>query len=164
MATNRASWHCDSTSKPKQRQQIVLLSTFKALGHHFKTKSGTNRTSFALWHHLEANKGKKSCLLPLRHHFEAKILAKTNVLLGTGGITSNPKQRQEFVLLATGAALRSQGNGNKNRLCWKQAIANQRQESICLSIGGNKIYTLVVKHSLLTPSNSHKMVLQNTVA
>ena len=138
--------HSGTKSKPKQRQQIVLLTTgaplrdrsngskwyFLALGHHFETTAtATHRTS-SHWGttsrpkqrqqiaHLSAgaplrdqNNGNQPYFLALVHHFETKATA-TTCTCEHWGTTSRPKQRQQIVLLNTGAPLRDQGSDNKS--------------------------------------------------
>ena len=93
-ATNRTSFHWGTTSRPKQRQQIVHLSIGAplrdqsngnksyvfALGHHFETKAtATNRTSFHWGKILRGqSNGNKSYILALRHHVEPAKATATN--------------------------------------------------------------------------------------
>ena len=92
-ATNRTSWNWGTTSKPKQRQQVVHLS----IGAPLRDQSN----------------GNKSYIYSLGHHFETKATA-TNRTSFHWGTTSRPKQRQQIVHLSIGAPLRDQSNGNKS--------------------------------------------------
>ena len=92
-ATNRTSWNWGTTSRPKQRQQIVHLRNGAPL--------------------RDQSNGNKSYMLALGHHFETKATAtnRTSIHWGTA---SRPKQRQQTVHLSIGATRRGQSNGNKS--------------------------------------------------
>ena len=105
MATNSTS------SRPKQRQHIVLLSTGASLRSQ---NNNNNKSNFlALGHLRSQNNDNKYYFLALRHHFDTKTTA-TNRTSWHWGITSTPKQRQQIVLFSTGASCRGQNNGNKS--------------------------------------------------
>ena len=99
-----------STSRPKIRQQ----SYFLALGHHFEAKTPAKIVIPQTGAPLEGqNNGSKSYFLALGHHFDTKTTA-TNRTSWYSGTNPRPEQRQQIVLLSTGASLRGQNNGNKS--------------------------------------------------
>ena len=170
-ATNRTSWNWGTTSRPKQRTQIVHLS----IGAPLRDQSN----------------GNKSYILALGHYFETKATS-TNRTSWNWGTTSRPKPLQQIAHLNIGAPLRDQSNGNKsyilalghhleakatatNRTSWnwgttsrpkqRQQIVHApkpRQQIAHLSIGaplrdqsnGNKSYILALGHHLEAKATS----------
>ena len=170
-ATNRTSYNWGTTSRPKQRQQIVHLSIgaplrdqsngnkshILALGHHPETKAtATNRTLSIGAPLRDQSHGNKSHILEWGHHFETKATA-TNRTSFHWGTTSRPKQRQQIVHLSIGAPLRDQSNGNKSYVFAlghhfeTKATATNRTSFHWGKIlrgqsNGNKSYILALRH------------------
>ena len=126
-ATSRRPYQWGTTSRPKQRQQIVHLSA----GAPLRNQSNGNKSDFLLLVHRFETKqpppivhlstgaplrdqinGNKSYFLALGHHFEIKATA-TNRTFFHWGTTSRPKQRQQIALLIIGAPFRDESNCNK---------------------------------------------------
>ena len=126
--TNEAPKHWGTTSRPKQRQQVVHLSDgpprpdqrhgnksyFLEWGHRFEAKAtATNRTS-QHWRSTSSPQQRQQIVhlrFGAQHPEKKKATNRASKLWDT---TSRPKQQQKFAHPSIGAALGGQSIGNKS--------------------------------------------------